>query len=298
MNIDLEEPTGLPIRFDANACRLTLGKGLNRPELRTRTVRDHEPVWSRPVYGDDRTIYFYTSGLWMAEDEAAWKEACVAYGIVVFLPGVFGGEYVKSAGQYHPVCGANRQATPEVYTVLHGTGHFLLQRSVPPYDTVDDAVLVEVLAGETFVVPPDYGHLQINPAPEPLIFSYAVMDGMRGVYEPFRRRRGAVYYEMADGPERYVANPRYDGDVPLRGLKAAELRQVPGLGSAPTYQMLRDRLPRLGFLTDPAQFPENAHLPAGTVLAAPGRELRHDGAEPSVRGERRAERGAPTRTSV
>ena len=72
--------------------------------------------------------------------------------------------------------------------------------------------MVEVRAGESFVVPPDYGHLQINPSAEPLVFSYAVRDGMKGQYEPFKARRGAAYYMMANGGGRYRFNPRY-GDA-------------------------------------------------------------------------------------
>jgi hypothetical protein len=64
-------------------------------------------------------------------------------------------------------------------------------------EVVEDAVLIDVEAGQSFVVRPDYGHLQINPSAEPLIFSYTVMDGMQGVYAQYRDRRGAIYYEMA-----------------------------------------------------------------------------------------------------
>jgi len=286
MRLDLHKQTGLPIEFDTAASELILGDGLNRPSYRVRTVRDHDQVWANPVRGDDRTIYFYTSGLWLPRDEAAWKTVGVVYGIVVFLPGVFGGEYVKSAGQYHPLCGNNRQATSEIYTVLHGTGHFLLQKSAPPYEVIEDALLVEVEAGETFVVPPDYGHLQINPTAKPLIFSYAVMDGMDGVYEPFRRRRGAIYYEMADGPQRYVFNTRCSSKVPLRLVKASEICQIPVLSGPVTYETIRDHLPQLGLLTDPALFPQTAHLPQDGVVLASAAELRRDPAQPGVKGKR------------
>ncbi len=261
MTISLRTETGLPVEFDPDTVTLILGDGLNRPSYNTRRVRDHDMVWACPVPDEDRQIYYYTSGLWLAGDRAAWKQAGVIYGIVVIPPGIFGGEYVKSGGQYHPLCGGNRQATPEIYTVLHGTGHFLLQKSAPPYDVIEDAVLVEVQAGETFVVPPDYGHLQINPAAEPLVFSYTVMDGMKGVYGPFRERRGAIYYEMAQGPERFVFNRRYPRQIPLRFVKASEMCQTPLLASPCTYRTIRDHLPQLRFLTDPALFPETAELP-------------------------------------
>lgn len=260
MGIDLEKSTGLPIELDDVSCNLILGKGLNAPSCCVRKLHDLDAVWANPVDVADSVIYRYTSGLWLDGDEARWKSAGVIYGIVVFAPGTVGGEYVKSSGQYHPICAGNTMATPEVYTVLKGTGHFMLQKAVPPYDVIEDAVLVEVRERETFIVPPDYGHLQINPGPGPLAFSYAVMDGLKGEYEPFRRRRGAIYYEMAAGAERFVFNRCYEKKVPLRVVKAGEICQLPFPNDAVTYQKILGHLPELGFLTDPTKFPDTARL--------------------------------------
>lgn len=260
MQKNLEKQCGLPVAVDTDTCELILGEGLNRPTYCTRKRHDLDAVWARPEDGPDRVIYRYTGGLHLDGDEARWTAANVIYGIVVFTPGIFGGEYVKSSGQYHPPAAPGRQATPEIYTVLSGTGHFLLQKASPPYEVIEDAVLVEVQAGESFVVPPDYGHLQINPAAEPLVFSYAVMDGMKGQYDAFKARGGAMYFEMADPANRFVFNPRYDRKVPLRVRRAADLRQLHWLKGPVTYPVIRDRLPELKFLTDPAAFPATAEL--------------------------------------
>jgi len=276
---DLQEACGLPVAFDVETCELILGEGLNHPSYCVRKLHDLGTVWANPVEDEDRVIYRYTSGLHLPGDAAAWAAANVAYGIVIFAPGVFGGEYVKSSGQYHPPIPPSGMATPEIYTVLSGAGHFLLQKANPPYDPIEDAVLVRVQAGETFVVPPDYGHLQINPADEPLVFSYAVRDGMKGQYEPFKARRGAIYYEMADGDDRYVFNPRYGAKVPLRVLQAAELCQLPELNEGVTYQAIRDRLAELRFLTDPTAFPDSAGLRPATGRESPSRVLRLDDTE-------------------
>jgi glucose-6-phosphate isomerase len=151
-------------------------------------------------------------------------------------------------------------ATPEIYTVLVGCGHFMLQRSVPPYKDILDAVLIEVNAGETFVVPPDYGHLQINPTDGPLVFSYTVAHPLVSNYEPYWQRRGAMYYEMAAGPERFVFNSRYPRRVRLRILQAAHLRQIPFLDGKVDYHRIRACLSQLVFLTRPEEFPLDAYL--------------------------------------
>ncbi len=257
---NLQYTCGLPVALNADTCELILGKELNTPSYCTRMLHDLDPVWANRVEGEDRVIYRYTSGLHLPADAPVWSAANVIYGIVVFPPGVFGGEYVKSSGQFHPPTPPSNMATPEIYTVLAGVGHFMLQKARPPYDQIEDVVVVEVQAGETFVVPPDYGHLQINPSPEPLVFSYAVMHGMKGQYDAFKTRRGAVYYEMANSADRYVFNHRYGVRLPLRVVRAADLCQLPELNEKVTYQAIRDRLPELRFLTDPTVFPEAARL--------------------------------------
>lgn len=260
MFLDLEQACGLPVRLETDALQFLLEGRLNKPSFCTRTLHELDPVWAKRVEGEDRVIYRYTSPLWLAGDEEVWRQARVGYGIVFFPPGVFAGEYVKSSGQYHAIVPGQTMATPEVYTVLKGCGHFMLQRSTPPHEEILDAVLVEVNAGETFVVPPDYGHLQINPTDGPLVFSYAVMNPLTSNYEPYRQRRGAIYYEMAEGSERFVFNPRYPQRVPLRTLRAADLRQLAFFNAKVDYHLIRECLPRLGFLTRPEEFPEHAFL--------------------------------------
>ncbi|MBL7697176.1 MAG: hypothetical protein JNK79_03430 [Chitinophagaceae bacterium] len=262
MKIDLKKVSGLPVAVESVTGEFILGEGLNTPSIRVRMMHDLDGVWANPVTGADKMIYQYTSGLWFKEDEVSWKQANIIYGIVVFLPGIFSGEFNKSSGQYHPIVPPNTKATPEIYTVLHGTGHFILQKSSPPYDVIEDAVLVEVQEGESFIVPPDYGHLQINCGTGPLIFSYVVMDGMQGVYDPFRQKKGAIYYEMAPGTQggRFVANNNYDQYLPLRIIKAGEISQLPSFDRLITYQHVLANLRHLKFLTDPAKFPASAGI--------------------------------------
>ena len=260
MKLSLEAASGLPVSLDMDSCELSFDGGLNQPSFCVRKLHDLNGVWANVVPDADKVIYHYTDGLWLEGDEAVWRDANVIHGIVVFTPGVYGGEYVKSSGQYHPPTPPSGMATPEIYTVLSGVGHFLLQKSSPPYKFIEDAVMVEVQAGESFVVPPDYGHLQINPSPEPLVFSYTVMGGMKGVYDPFRAKKGAIYYEMAEGPEQFVFNEHYGAPIPLRVICAGDICQLPELNNKPTYKDFRDHLPELKFLTDPTLFPESGRL--------------------------------------
>jgi len=257
---NLKAACGLPLAFDSRTSELALGPELNLPSYSVRKLHDLDPVWANPVSDPDRVIYRYTAGLYLKDDGPLWAAANVIYGIVIFSPGIYGGEYVKSSGQYHPPMPPSNMATPEIYTVLSGIGHFLLQKASPPYEEIRDPVVIEVRAGESFIVPPNYGHLQINASPEPLVFSYVVRDGLKGQYDPYRARRGAMYYMMAESSPRFKFNSHYGARQPLRQLRANQLQQIPGLSGAVTYQFVRDRLPELGFLVDPTLFPTYAGL--------------------------------------
>jgi len=262
MIINLEDKCGLPVFLNSETCEYMMGEQLNDTGYRTRKLNDLAGVWANPVEENDAVAYRYTTGLWLHEDERTWRNSNIIYGIVSFMPGTHGGEYVKSSGQYHPIVPPNKSASPEVYTVLYGTGHFMLQRAAPPYDVIEDAVLVKVKAGETFVVPPDYGHLQINPSKEPLIFSYVVMDGMSGVYDPYKEKQGAMYYEMDSENEsdRYVFNSNYPERVPLRVINAGDICQLPYLNGNVNYHTVKENINKLEFITDTDIFPEYANL--------------------------------------
>lgn len=262
MKINLEKDCGLQITVNTNTLEFHLGKDLNESRFYTRLLYDLFPVWANPVPEPNRVIYRYTAGLSLAGDKEIWEKSNIIYGIAVFFPDIFSGEFNKSSGPYYPLIPPDRMAVTEIYTVLHGAGRFKLQKSTPPYKTIEDAVLVEARVGDTFVVPPDYDHLQINPGFEPLIFSYVVMDGMQGLFKPFKTTKGAIYNELADKFHFYghVFNSDYEEELPLRVTKASDICQLPFLNYYVNYQKIKDNLDQLGFLVSSERFPEDAKL--------------------------------------
>ena len=98
MTRDLEPACGLPVTLN-QAHELDLGADLNQPSYTVRRLHDLDAVWANPVRGEDRVIYRYTSALHRSADASIWADANICNGIVVFTPGVFGGDLVKSSGQ-------------------------------------------------------------------------------------------------------------------------------------------------------------------------------------------------------
>ena len=134
-------------------------------------------------------------------------------------------------------------AYPEVYEVVAGQAHFLLQRPAVGGAAVQDVVLVEAGPRDKVLIPPGYGHVTVNAGGDWLVLANLVADGFQAIYEPYRLGRGAAYYEVAG--RGFVANPRY-GCVPA--LRRLPPRPYPELGLVPDTPLYR------AFVADPARF--------------------------------------------
>lgn len=216
-----------------------------------------------------RPVYFMYRGLFLSErDGALLKERGLRYDITVIPPGTLGREFVKTLGHYHPPVPGSGMTYPELYEVLEGEAHYLLQTvaggatagdppgAAAPASTgppplpggLKDAVLVRAKAGDKVLIPPGYGHVTINPSRKVLRMANLVADGFQSLYEPYRRAGGAAYYETSDG--KFAPNPRLAPSPPLREAKPA--REVARGGEI--YGWLRKAPDELAFLTRPREF--------------------------------------------
>lgn len=184
------------------------------PEAHVRTVADMAGVLAAPEAGDEdpgRPLYFMYRDLAKTPADRSWLSShALRYDVTVIPAGRVGPEFVKTKGHFHP---ANPAGTgyPEVYEVLAGKAHFLLQTR-----DASDVVLVEAVAGDVVVIPPGYGHVTINPGSDELALANIVSTAFESDYTQYVAMQGAAYYEMTDGS--LVRNPRY--------RKAALVRMV------------------------------------------------------------------------
>ncbi len=177
-------------------------------------------------------------GLNLRVDEKLFSD--VRYDLTILLPGRLGSEKNKTLSHYHNdfITGLSY---PEIYEVLSGVGHFLLQK--PPERGGPEAVLFEVKKGQGILIPPNYGHLAINPGEDTLVYSNLICKRVEPSLEEFRKRKGAVFYELYDGS--FEKNPNYDWDVKLtkRGGDASMSK---------IYQKFRDNPQNFSYLCNPS----------------------------------------------
>ena len=172
------------------------------PKPAERTVVDMQCVLADA--GDitaDKTLYFMYRNLSKSEEDKVWlSENKLRYDITVIPPCTLGREYVKTKGHYHPdaPCG---HGYPELYQVLSGEAHFMLQKT-----DLSDICVLKAKEGDVVLIPPGYGHVTINPSDKTLVMANIVSDDFESEYEYYTKMNGAAYYEFSGGE--FVKNPK------------------------------------------------------------------------------------------
>ncbi len=219
-----------------------------KPEARVRTIEEMRDVLADPGCTSDQPLYFMYRDLAKSDDDWRWlHEHCVRYDITVIPPQTLCGEYVKTKGHYHTLNPVG-VPYPEIYEVLAGTGHYLLQTR-----DADDVVMVVGSAGDKILIPPGYGHVTINPAGMDLVMANLVSKEFSSNYGPYVERQGAAYYEMEGGA--LVKNPRYPDAPPVRYCDPVEIPEL-GIEKGIGLYDLIGRPRSVAFLNHPEQFME------------------------------------------
>ncbi|MDI6858957.1 MAG: glucose-6-phosphate isomerase family protein [Methanocellales archaeon] len=197
--------------------------------------------------GNFDLYYMYRDLSLSRRDEAIIKKNGLRYDITIIPPRVLGVEYVKTAGHYHPLVPGAKLSYAEVYEVLEGEAHYLLQKC----DDVMDVVLIKAERGDKVIIPPGYGHVTINPSNKELKMCNWVARDFSSIYEPIKEKGGAAYFELVTG---FVKNENY-GNVPeLRFLGPTNFSEVGLRKNKEMYGLIREDPSLLGFLTKPQEY--------------------------------------------
>jgi len=199
---------------------------------------------------NDRDLYYmYRNLATRKEDQALIAENNLRYDITIIPPFNLGNEFVKTAGHYHPLIKGSENTYPEVYEVLDGEAHYLIQKLEK--DTLTDVVIVEAKKGDNVIIPPNYGHVTINPSNKVLKMANWVSDGFSSIYEPYKNHGGAAYFELKDGE--IIPNTRY-GNVPeISHLKPVEVPEIGFKRKEDMYNLIKE-IENLKFLNEPNEY--------------------------------------------
>jgi glucose-6-phosphate isomerase len=189
-----------------------------------------------------------------AEDEKRIKDLELRYDITIIPPNTLGLEFVKTAGHYHPRLPGTTMTYPEMYEVVEGEAHYLLQRRNEEGDkeSITDVLVMKAGKGDKVIIPSHYGHVTINPSAKTLIMANWVARTFSSIYEPIKKKGGAAYFELTTGE--FIKNEMYETVPDIRFLKPSDT-WIPELGLSAEremYDLLREP-EKLMFLTNPAE---------------------------------------------
>lgn len=257
--IDLHKQSGLPMLWDPAAKKILLREEESRedtlpPDIRYRKDMD-DVLFARRAEEIEELYYMYR-GVALDRDRELIRQKGLRYDVTVLVPGTLGTEYVKTAGHYHPEKPGTGLTYPEVYEVLHGRAHYLMQRLHPQHPgQLDTVILVAAKPGDKVLIPPHFGHITINPGDDYLVMSNWVAEEFTSIYEPVREAGGGAYFQLAtnEGSE-FVANQHYRVLPPLQRCPVTPVPQLNLITGFPLYRLFQENREALNFLTCPENY--------------------------------------------
>jgi glucose-6-phosphate isomerase len=202
---------------------LAFQPGITHPETPdVRRLADATPVLFETVDGPgEKPLYYMYRGVYFTADQSLFQKHQIRYDITVLLPGKMNREYIKTVGHVHPARATKAGSFPEYYEVLSGEAIYLLQRELTEGIEV---LAIQAHTGDKVYIPPDFGHVTINPGREPLVMANLIEGNFSSLYGPLREKHGApFYYVDLNGQGYFVKNPYYREPVTLKELNAAAL---------------------------------------------------------------------------
>jgi glucose-6-phosphate isomerase len=245
------------VKMDTMWQELKFGDRTFFPEV--RTLRDMEGVLFNKRFlanaSMDMELYYMFRDVSKNEADAnTITELGLRYDITIIPPNNLGVEFVKTAGHYHPCPQGSERTYPEVYEVLEGEAHYLLQKREEEergVEKITDVIVVKAKKGDKVIAPPDYGHVTINPSKSTLKMANWVARAFSSIYEPIKQRNGAAYFELTYGE--FIKNDQYEEVPEIRFLQPEETWPKDlelGKEDAALYDLLREP-EKLDFLLNP-----------------------------------------------
>ena len=246
--VDISEQSGLPLEVNLETLELRAKSsevvlpepGLRTPEQMKPVLRDPEVVGElpSPLYLMYRDVHLEGYG-------HIREKYGLRYDISVFRGCMFGEEYFKTSGHYHPYMRLTYPITwPELYEVLYGECIYLLQKvddayRDPYYVQVEDVIEMPCKPGDKAVMPPNYGHVTIGThADAVFVMSNWVCDHFKSHYESVEQCRGFAYYRVRkDGEPAWEKNLTYKQPIPpLREARPADVPEAGLVAGEPMYR--------------------------------------------------------------
>jgi glucose-6-phosphate isomerase len=189
--------SGLPIKLEKDTGKLFLDASLLSDHPKTRMLSESLPYYeTRKSFPSDLPLYYMYRDVKKKVDTHSIDLSPFRYDITVLLPGNIEQEPIKTIGHVHPISKLTKTSYTytEVYSVIHGTAHYILQKFSTDFNTIIDVVDLEVKEGEHVLIPSFYGHVTVNVTDEPLVMANILFRDFSSNYGPYQANKGAALY--------------------------------------------------------------------------------------------------------
>ncbi len=228
-------------------------------EFGTKSVRPNirmlfdmkDVIYDRKWLSDTRNLevyYMYRELSLSRNDAMAMKEHHLRYDITIIPPLMLGCEFVKTAGHYHPDVPGTSLTFPEIYEVLNGQAHYLLQKRED--DRISDVILIKAGKGEKVIIPPGYGHITINASNKVIKMANWVSQDFESEYAPIKEKGGGTYFMLDRG---IIKNSAYHDLPELRSSRPSSIKELGIQKNIEMYGLVSD-LKVLEFLNKPQEY--------------------------------------------
>lgn len=253
--------SGLPISFLDNGA-LVLDDSLQIEGSGTKSCGDMSGMLHVPGYLPDEELYYNVyRGITHPGDEKLFAEKKKRYDITAINSSPEQGECKKTSGHFHKYLPDSSISYPEVYEVHAGTAMYILVKvkdHTVPVEQLEvlDVRLVTVEAGQTIIIPPNYGHAAINAGTGPMIFSNICTLRNTSSYAITKHFHGMPYYvEKVAGQIHAVKNDRWTMECPMpRMMKVKENAHLGIIFNHPVYKEFMAHPERFEFLDNPTDY--------------------------------------------
>lgn len=254
--IDISRQCGLDIKLDDESYKFIMAPSLLGGETDTRKLEELRDVLYEKDISEPKKLYTLFNDMGEPETRKFLSRHGLRYDLGIMPPIKIGCEYIKTIGHYHGVGVANKIPFAEVYEVVHGTAHFVLQKQDIRNDKVlSDIFWVEASEGDRLIMPPEYAHVTINPGPEVLVLSNLAATACRLSYERIVRMGGMGYFNIEEnGKSVFVENSNHESLSPIRKVSLDKFENFDIDASKAIYLTAKSNPEKFRFITEPQGF--------------------------------------------
>lgn len=256
--IDISQECGLPVRFDGVNYEFIMDESLLGGETDERKLEELQAVLYEKNIQEPKKLYTLFNNVGQPEIRKRLALYGLRYDLAIMPPIKMGREYIKTIGHYHSVCPGTNVPYAEVYEIVYGVAHFILQKQ----DAKDDKVVTDIIwaqarKADRLVMPPDYAHVTINPGPAALVLSNLAATSGRHSYSKIAQMGGLAYFDIEEqGNPTFVRNPKYKKVPPIREVSLKKLKSFGVDPEQPIYSSAVNEPQKLRFIVEPQDFLE------------------------------------------